>query len=53
VPEPSTSHRPRRRVGLYERLWGPADGSAARRLRVGVVVLIILIVTSFVLTRYW
>ena len=40
MPEPS--HTPRRRVGVYERLRGPADGSPARMLGIGVVVLIIL-----------
>jgi hypothetical protein len=53
MPEPSSSHRPRRRVGVYERLRGPASGSPARLFGIGVVVLIILIVIILVLTRYW
>jgi hypothetical protein len=51
MPEPS--HPPRRRVGVYERLRGPADGSPARMLGIGVVVLIILVVIILVLTRFW
>jgi hypothetical protein len=51
MPEPSNA--PRRRVGVYERLRGPADGSPARMIGIGVVVLIILIVLMLVLTRYW
>jgi hypothetical protein len=50
MPEPS--HRPRRRVGVYERLRGPAGGSPARLFGIGVVVFIILIVLIVVLTRY-
>jgi hypothetical protein len=50
MPEPS--HPPRRRVGVYERLRGPAGGSPARLFGVGVVVLVILIVLIIVLTRY-
>ena len=53
MPEPSPSHTPRRRVGVYERLRGRAGGSPARMLGIGVVVLIILIVLMLVLTRYW
>jgi hypothetical protein len=53
MPEPSSSNAPRRRVGVYERLRGPAGGSPARMLGIGVVVLIILIVLMLVLTRYW
>jgi hypothetical protein len=53
MPEPSSSHTPRRRVGVYERLRGPAGGSPARLLGVGVVVLIVLIVIILVLTRSW
>jgi hypothetical protein len=30
MPEPPSSHPPRRRVGVYERLRGPADGSPAQ-----------------------
>jgi hypothetical protein len=52
MPEPPSSHAPRRRVGVYARLRGPADGSPARRLGAGVV-LIILVVIIVVLTRYW
>jgi hypothetical protein len=51
MPEPSNA--PRRRVGVYERLRGPAGGSPARMIGIGVVVLIILIVIMLVLTRYW
>ncbi len=50
MPEPSNA--PRRRVGVYERLRGPAGGSPMRLFGVGVVVLIILIVLIVVLTRY-
>jgi hypothetical protein len=53
MPEPSSAHTPRRRVGVYERLRGPADGSPARLFGVGVGVLIILIVIILVLTRFW
>jgi hypothetical protein len=49
MPEPS--HDPRRRVGVYERLRGPAGGSPWRLFGIGVVVLIILIVLIVVLTR--
>jgi hypothetical protein len=52
MPEPSSSHRPRRRVGVYERLRGPTGGSPARLFGIGVVVLVILIVLIVVLTRY-
>jgi hypothetical protein len=51
MPEPS--HPPRRRVGVYERLRGPAGGSPARLFGIGVVVLIILVVIILVLTRFW
>jgi len=50
MPEPS--HAPRRRVGVYERLRGPAGGSPARMMGIGVVALIVLIVLIVVLTRY-
>jgi hypothetical protein len=50
MPEPSNA--PRRRVGVYERLRGPAGGSPARLFGIGVVVLVILIVLMLVLTRY-
>jgi hypothetical protein len=50
MPEPS--HAPRRRVGVYERLRGPAGGSPTRRLGAGVV-LILLIVIILILTRSW
>ena len=50
MAEPSSSNAPRRRVGVYERLRGPAGGSPARMLGIGVVVLIILIVIILVLT---
>ena len=53
MPEPSSSNAPRRRVGVYERLRGPASGSPARMLGIGVVVLIILIALMVVLTRSW
>jgi hypothetical protein len=52
MPEPSSSNAPRRRVGVYERLRGPAGGSPARMLGIGVV-FVILIVIILVLTRYW
>jgi hypothetical protein len=53
MPEPPSSNAPRRRVGVYERLRGPAGSSPARMIGIGVVVLIILIVLMLVLTRYW
>jgi hypothetical protein len=52
MPEPSSPNAPRRRVGVYERLRGPAGGSPTRMLGIGVVVLVILIVLMLVLTRY-
>jgi hypothetical protein len=51
MPEPS--HAPRRRVGVYERLRGPAGGSPTKMLGIGVVVLVLLIVIIVVLTRAW
>jgi hypothetical protein len=53
MPERPSPNAPRRRVGVYERLRGPAGGSPARMLGIGVVALIILIVIIVVLTRYW
>jgi hypothetical protein len=53
MPEPSSSKAPRRRVGVYERLRGPAGASPARIFGIGVVLLAILIVIILVLTRYW
>jgi hypothetical protein len=53
MPEPSSSNPPRRRVGVYERLRGPAGGSPARMVGIGVVVLVLLIVLIVVLTRAW
>ncbi len=53
MPEPPSSNAARRRVGVYERLRGPAGSSPARMIGIGVVVLIILIVMILVLTRYW
>ena len=53
MSEPWSSNAPRRRVGVYERLRGPAGGSPARMLGIGVVVLIISIVFMLILTRYW
>jgi hypothetical protein len=53
MPEPSSSNAPRRRVGVYERLRGPAGGLPARMIGIGVVVLIILIVLMVVLSRSW
>jgi hypothetical protein len=51
MPEPSSPNAPRRRVGVYERLRGPAGGSPARMIGIGVGLLIILIVIILVLTR--
>ena len=51
MPEPSNA--PRRRVGVYERLRGPAGASPARMIGIGVGLLILLIVMMLVLTRYW
>jgi hypothetical protein len=53
MPEPSSSNAPRRRVGVYERLRGPASSFPARMIGIGVVALIILIIIIVVLTRYW
>ncbi len=53
MAEPLSSNAPRRRVGVYERLRGPAGASPARMLGIGVVVLIILIVLIVILTRSW
>jgi hypothetical protein len=53
MPEPSSSHAPRRRVGVYERLRGPAGASRARMIGIGVGLLVILIVIIFVLARSW
>ena len=53
MPEPPSSNAPRRRVGVYERLQGPAGGSPARRLGIGVVALVLLIVIILALTRFW
>jgi hypothetical protein len=53
MSEPSSSNAPRRRVGVYERLRGPAGGSPARMIGIGVAGLIILIILMLVLTRYW
>jgi hypothetical protein len=53
MPEPSSPNAPRRRVGVYERLRGPAGASPARMIRVGVGLLVLLIVILVVLTKYW
>jgi hypothetical protein len=53
MPEPPSSNAPRRRIGVYERLRGPAGASPARMIGVGVVLLVILIVILVVLTKYW
>jgi hypothetical protein len=53
MAEPSSSHTPRRRVGVYERLRGPPGASPARMIGIGVVFLAILIVLILVLSRYW
>jgi len=53
MPERPSPNAPRRRVAIYERLRGPASGSPARMIGIGVVALIILIVIIVVLTRYW
>jgi hypothetical protein len=53
MPEPSPPNAPRRRVGVYERLRGPAGASPARMIGIGVGLLIILIVIILVLTKYW
>jgi hypothetical protein len=52
MPEPSSSHTPRRRVGVYERLRGPAGASPAKMIGIGVALFVILIVIIVVLTRY-
>jgi hypothetical protein len=53
MAEPPSSNAPRRRVGVYERLRGPAGGSPARMIGIVVVLLAILIVIIVVLTKYW
>jgi hypothetical protein len=53
MPERPSPNAPRRHVGIYERLRGPAGGSPARMIGISVVALIILIVIIVVLTRYW
>jgi hypothetical protein len=53
MPERPSPNAPRRRVGVYERLRGPAGASPARMIGIGVVVLVILIVMIVVLTRSW
>jgi hypothetical protein len=53
MSEPWSSNAPRRRVGVYERLRGPAGGSPARVIGIGVVVLVLLIVIILILTRSW
>jgi hypothetical protein len=53
MPERPSPHAPRRRVGVYERLRGPAGASPARMIGLGVGLLIVLIVIIVVLTRYW
>jgi len=53
MSERPSPNAPRRRVGVYERLRGPAGSSPARLIGIGVVALIILIVIIVVLTRYW
>jgi hypothetical protein len=53
MPERPSPNAPRRRVGVYERLRGPAGGSPARMIGLGVGFLILLSVIILVLTRYW
>ncbi len=53
MPERPSPNAPRRRVGVYERLRGPAGSSPTRMIGIGVVVLVILIVLIVVLTRAW
>jgi hypothetical protein len=53
MPERPSPNAPRRRVGVYERLRGPAGDSSARMIGIGVGLLILLIVIIFILTRYW
>jgi hypothetical protein len=53
MPERPSPNAPRRRVGVYERLRGPAGGSPARMIGIGVVVLLLVIVIIVVLTRSW
>jgi hypothetical protein len=53
MPERPSPNAPRRRVGIYERLRGPADSSPARMIGIGVGLLVLLIVIILVLTRYW
>jgi hypothetical protein len=53
MPERPSPNAPRRRVGIYERLRGPAGGSPARMIGIGLVARLILIAIIVVLTRYW
>jgi hypothetical protein len=53
MPERPSPNAPRPRVGVYERLRGPAGGSPARMMGIGVGLLILLIVIILVLARYW
>jgi hypothetical protein len=51
--EPQFPQPPRRRVGVYERLRGPAGTSPARMIGIGVVILVIIVIIVLVLARYW
>ena len=53
MPERPSPNAPRRRVGIYERLRGPAGGSPARMIGIGVAALILLIAIIVILTRLW
>jgi hypothetical protein len=53
MSEPASPNAPRQRVGVYERLRGPAGGSPARMIGIGVGLMILLIVIILVLSRYW
>ena len=50
---PQFSPPPRRRVGMYERLRGPAGASPARMIGIGVVILALIVIIVLVLARYW
>jgi tetrahydromethanopterin S-methyltransferase subunit F len=52
MPEYPSPNAPRRRVGVYGRLRGPAGSSPARMIGIAVGLLILLIVIILILTRY-
>jgi hypothetical protein len=53
MDEPQSPQAPRRRVGVYERLRGPAGASPARKIGIGMVLLAIIVIIVLVLAKYW